>query len=150
MTGARDAAQATLHRKGQHARLARALGPLVGLLFVWALFAILNGREFISWDNQRIMLLQTAVVGTAAIGATLIIVSGGLDLSVGSTIALGAMVVALLLDAGAPPWVAALGGVASGALVGLMIGTLVVGYVGRVAGVVAGAVVSVLLWKTWG
>ena len=86
-----------------------ALGPLIGLIFVWVLFASLTGHDFIKWDNQRLMLLQTAVVGTAAIGATLIIIAGGIDLSVGSSIALGTVVVALLLRGGAPPTVAALG-----------------------------------------
>jgi ribose/xylose/arabinose/galactoside ABC-type transport system permease subunit len=128
----------------------RTLGPLIGLVFVWGLFALVNGDVFVAWQNQRIMLLQTAVVGTAAIGATLIIVSGGLDLSVGSSIALGTMVVAFLLDAGARPAVAALGGIACGALTGLTIGALVVGYAGRVAACAAGAVVCVLLWRAHG
>src|SRR6266478_3822910 len=82
------------------ARLLRTLGPLIGLVFVWALFAALTGATFIRWDNQRLMLLQTAVVGTAAVGATMIIISGGIDLSVGSTISLGTMVVALVLRRG--------------------------------------------------
>lgn len=128
----------------------RSFGPLIGLAFVWGLFAVLNGQSFTAWDNQRIMLLQTAVVGAAAIGATLIIVSGGLDLSVGSSIALGTMMVALLLEAGAPPLVAALGGIACGALTGLIIGSLIVGYVGRVAAAAAGVVTAILLWKKTG
>jgi ribose/xylose/arabinose/galactoside ABC-type transport system permease subunit len=57
---------------------------------------------------------------------TLVIISGGIDLSVGSTIALGTVVVAWLLDrASAPPLVAGLGGVAAGALVGAAIGLVV-------------------------
>ena len=89
------------------AALLSKLGPLIGLIFVWVLFAALKGHDFVKWDNQRLMLLQTAVVGTAAIGATLIIISGGIDLSVGSSIALGTVVVALLLRAGASPILAA-------------------------------------------
>ena len=42
-----------------------ALGPLIGLAFVWLLFAVLSGEDFVKWENQRLMLLQTAVVGTA-------------------------------------------------------------------------------------
>jgi ribose transport system permease protein len=105
----------------------RALGPLFALALVWSLFAVLSGSDFTAWDNQRLMLLQTAVVGTAAVGATFIIAAGGIDLSVGSTIALGTMVVALLLDAGAGPVVAALGGVATGVCVGAAIGSAVAG-----------------------
>jgi ribose/xylose/arabinose/galactoside ABC-type transport system permease subunit len=134
----------------RRASFLRAVGPLLGLACVWGLFALLNGHAFIDWDNQRIMLLQTAVVGTAAIGATLIIVSGGLDLSVGSSIALGTMVVAWLLRAGYDPTLAALGGVASGAVIGLVIGSMVVGYVGRVAAGAAGAVAAIVLWPRLG
>lgn len=136
--------------KRRRAAFMRTFGPLVGLVCVWVLFAFLNGEAFISWNNQRIMLLQTAVVGTAAVGATLIIVSGGLDLSVGSSIALGTMIVAFLLQRGYSPAVAAMGGVASGAVIGLLIGSMVVGYVGRVAALGAGVVASILLWPRLG
>ena len=111
-----------------HAHAATALqtlGPVIGLLAAWTLFAVLVGGPFVSWENHRLMLLQTAVVGTAAVGATIIIISGGIDLSVGSTIALGTMIVAWLLERGAPGAVAALGGVATGLAVGLLIGALV-------------------------
>jgi ribose transport system permease protein len=111
------------------------LGPLIGLVFVWGLFATLKGHAFMTWDNQRLMLLQTAVVGTAALGATLIIISGGIDLSVGSTIALGTVVVALLLKAGATPAWAALGGLGTGLICGAAIGSIVIGHVGRVAAI---------------
>ena len=97
-------------------------------LGVWLLFALLSGGDFIRWDNQRLMLLQTAVVGTAAIGATLIIISGGIDLSVGSSIALGTVVVALLLTAGFPPLLAALGGIGAGMLCGAAVGAMVIGH----------------------
>lgn len=112
------------------------LGPLIGLVFVWLLFAALKGQGFMAWDNQRLMLLQTAVVGTAALGATLIIISGGIDLSVGSTIALGTVVIALLLEAGAKPAWAALGGIGTGLVCGTAIGVIVIGHVGRVAAVI--------------
>lgn len=105
----------------------RALGPLLGLLATWGLFALLAGDSFTRWANLELMLLQTAVVGTAAVGATWIIVAGGIDLSVGSTIALGTMVAAWALRAGASPLVAACAAVGTGAAVGLLIGALVTG-----------------------
>ena len=114
-------------------------GPAIGLLLAWILFAALAGRDFASLENQRLMLLQTAVVGTAAVGGTLILVSGGIDLSVGSTIALGTMTGAIALRAGAPPAVAALAGIATGAIAGAAIGTMVVGRTAAAAGIVAGA-----------
>jgi len=128
-----DAGRAAGRGQRGVAEVVARLGPLLGLVAVWLLFAALKGPGFVRWDNQRLMLLQTAVVGTAAIGATLIIISGGIDLSVGATIALVTMVVALLLDAGAAPIVAAAGGFLAAVLCGLAIGALVIGHVGRVA-----------------
>ena len=132
------------------AHLLGKLGPLIGLLFVWTLFAALKGPDFMKWDNQRLMLLQTAVVGTAAMGATLIIISGGIDLSVGSTIALGTIVVALLLKLGAPPIVAAAGGVGAGIACGAAIGAMVVGHVGRVAALILGFLTAYWCWDGLG
>ncbi len=103
----------------------KRLGPLVGLVFVFVLFAILTPSKFATISNLQLMLLQTAVVGTAALGMTMVIISGGIDLSVGSVIALTTVVVALLLNTGAPPLVAAGGGVVAGMICGSLIGLLV-------------------------
>jgi ribose/xylose/arabinose/galactoside ABC-type transport system permease subunit len=101
------------------------LGSLVGLVFVFALFAVLQPAKFATVDNLQIMLLQTAVVGTAALGMTVVIISSGIDLSVGSVVALSTVTIALLLNRGAPPLVAAAGGVGVGALCGLVIGLVI-------------------------
>jgi ribose/xylose/arabinose/galactoside ABC-type transport system permease subunit len=98
---------------------------VLGLFFVVVLFAALRPQTFATFDNAQLILLQTAVVATAALGATLIIVSGGIDLSVGSSIALCTVSIALLLARGVSPIVAILGGVLTGALCGLLIGVLV-------------------------
>ena len=103
----------------------KKLGPLIGLASVFLLFTALRWEKFPRADNLEVMLLQTTVVGTAALGMTMVIVSGGIDLSVGSVIALSTVTIALLLNHGAPPLLAALGGVATGALCGLFIGTLI-------------------------
>ncbi|MBJ42116.1 MAG: ABC transporter permease [Planctomycetaceae bacterium] len=123
------------------------VGPAFGLATVWILFAALKGADFWTWSNQRLMLLQTAVVGTAAVGASLVIISGGIDLSVGSAIAVGTMVVALMLKAGIPPVLAAVGGIGAGCLLGLATGSMVVGRLWRVAGVVSAACIAAWLWQ---
>lgn len=123
------------------------LGPLLGLAAIWSLFAILLGDGFWGWDNQRLMLLQTAIVGTAAVGATIVIISGGIDLSVGSAIALGTVVVALGLRSGLPEPVAALGGVLACAAVGAWIGASITGRIAQVGGLALGAG---LAWSTAG
>ena len=103
----------------------KLLGPLVGLVFVFLIFSTLRPSAFLNAFNLRIMLLQTAVVGTAALGMTLIIIAGGIDLSVGSNVALCSVIVALLLNAGVNPILAGLGGIAMGLFVGVVIGLLI-------------------------
>lgn len=106
---------------------AKKLGPLLGLLLVVALFSTLRPRQFPTAANVEIMLLQTAVVGTAALGMTLVIVSGGIDLSVGSQIALATVGLATLLAHGWSPLAAAGAVVMLGGLCGVVIGGLVTG-----------------------
>lgn len=98
---------------------------LLGLAAVIVLFGLLRGPTFLKEDNYQIILIQTAVVAMAALGMTLIIASGGIDLSVGSSIALCTIVVAHLLVRQMPVPVAVLGGVLCGAAVGCVIGILV-------------------------
>src|SRR5437868_15229274 len=59
------------------------LGPLLGLVLVIAVFAILigNPERYLSLKNLRTVLAQTVIVGIGAIGMTMIIISGGIDLS---------------------------------------------------------------------
>jgi ribose transport system permease protein len=98
------------------------LGPFIGLILVIAMFALLTespGR-YLSPFNLRIVLAQTVIVALGAIGMTMIIVSGGIDLSVGSVIALSSVVTALMLRAGYPPVTAVFAGVLVGGMVGLV------------------------------
>jgi ribose/xylose/arabinose/galactoside ABC-type transport system permease subunit len=101
------------------------LGPALGLIAVVVLFSILTPSAFLSVYNFETIVRQSAVVIVAALGMTMIIISGGIDLSVGSTVALCSVIVALLLRDGHPPMVAVAGGVAGGSAVGLIIGLLV-------------------------
>jgi len=102
-------------------------GVLGGLLIVALLFAFLIGPQFLSPANLELMARQTAIVCIAALGMTMVIVAGGIDLSVGSVIALGTVVAAQFLREGAWPLVAACGAVAAGAACGLMNGVLITG-----------------------
>src|SRR5580658_6738456 len=107
------------------ARVLSKAGPVIGLAFVFCIFAVLKPSTFLTVGNMQLMLLQTAVVGTAALGMTLIIISGGIDLSVGSNVALSSVIIALLLNAGVNAFLAALGGILGGLIVGSLIGALV-------------------------
>jgi ribose/xylose/arabinose/galactoside ABC-type transport system permease subunit len=92
---------------------------------VAAVFGMLLGPQFFSPVNLELILRQTAIVSTAALGMTIVIAAGGIDLSVGSMIALNTVVIALMLGSGASPATAAIGGVAATAVCGLVNGLLV-------------------------
>jgi ribose/xylose/arabinose/galactoside ABC-type transport system permease subunit len=100
-------------------------GPAIGVVLALVLFSVLVPEQFLSLYNFRTVITQTVIVAVGAIGATLVIASGGIDLSVGSVTALSSVVAAVLLRDGASPLVALLGGLATGALCGALNGVLV-------------------------
>jgi ribose transport system permease protein len=100
-------------------------GTLAGLILVAVIFGIVVGPQFFAPANLELMARQTAIVAMAALGMTMIIVSGGIDLSVGSIIALSTVVIAVLLRLEYNPAIAALGGVGAATLCGLANGVLV-------------------------
>jgi ribose transport system permease protein len=100
------------------------LAPVIGLLLVIGVFALMSDapEQYLSIRNLRIVFAQTVIVALGAIGMTMIIVSGGIDLSVGSSIALTSVVTAVLLRAGHAPVIAIAAGVAMGGFVGVLNG----------------------------
>jgi ribose transport system permease protein len=105
------------------------LAPLAGLVLVALTFAVLTGapERYLSLQNLRVILAQTLIVGLGAIGMTFIIVSGGIDLSVGSVIALTSVVAAVCLRDGWSPATAIAMAVIAGGVVGLANAALITG-----------------------
>ncbi len=103
------------------------LGPFIGLVVVIVVFAVMmdSPEQYLSVRNFRIVVAQTVIVALGAIGMTMVMVSGGIDLSVGSVIALTGVVTALALRTGTTPIVAVLEGVAAGGVAGIVNGLLV-------------------------
>jgi ribose transport system permease protein len=103
------------------------LAPVLGLVIVIVAFALVNPapEQYLSVRNLRIVLAQTVIVALASIGMTMIIISAGIDLSVGSTIALSGVVTAVLLRDGAAPIMAVAAGVATGGVIGLVNGIVI-------------------------
>ena len=95
------------------------------VIVVLSLVVGLGNPVFFSGQNLLNILQAVAVVGIAAIGATLVIISGNLDLSVGSIISLGGLVSAIVMVWGVPFEAAALIGVATGAVAGAVNGLIV-------------------------
>jgi fructose transport system permease protein len=85
---------------------APAAGPFAALLLASVFFALSTDR-FLSGDNFSLILQQVMVVGTLAIGQTLIILTAGIDLSCGAVMAFGGILLAkLAVSTGLPPLVA--------------------------------------------
>src|ERR687896_1491718 len=88
--------------------------PFASLVALCVLIAALEPK-FLSAGNLAGVARQTAVITIIAMGMTMVMVSGGIDLSVGSVMALASVLGALLMAAGASPWVGVLAAVAAGA-----------------------------------
>ncbi|MGE5359566.1 MAG: ABC transporter permease [Bacteroidales bacterium] len=100
-------------------------GPFVALVVLYVVFAVLISDTFPTASTLRTMLRQTTMVGVAALGMTIVIILGGIDLSVGSMVALTTVVIAKALGAGWPPLAAAAAGLGAAACCGLVNGALI-------------------------
>jgi ribose/xylose/arabinose/galactoside ABC-type transport system permease subunit len=126
------------HRRVDWQDLINRMAPLLLLVLVFGLFAVAGPESFSTMRNLETIARQTAIVGIAALGMTMIIVSAGIDLSVGAIIALTTVVVAQVLKLGLEqgsdyllatpllwPLLAGLTGVLAGALCGFFNGILI-------------------------
>jgi ribose transport system permease protein len=102
----------------------RDAGTLMGLLVIVVVFSILT-PNFLTEQNILNILQQSSINACVALGMTLVIIAGGIDLSVGPTAAIAAVVVAVLMAAGVPIILAipiALAfGMAAGAINGMLV-----------------------------
>jgi fructose transport system permease protein len=103
------------------------LGPLLALVLACIFFTTQSDR-FLQPENFSLIIQQVMVIGTLAIGQTLIILTAGIDLSCGTAMALGSIVMTkLAVSSGVPAGLAILLGIATCMIVGLVNGGLVVG-----------------------
>lgn len=103
--------------------LLSGIGPLLGALVVLCAALALATDSFLTTSNVLNVLVQMSVVGIAAVGGTFVIITSGIDLSVGSNVALSGMVAAYTMkEMGANGLVGVLVALAVGALVGAVNG----------------------------
>jgi fructose transport system permease protein len=102
-----------------------ALGPLVFLVVMLAAFSVMSDR-FLQPFNMSLIIQQVTVVGTLAIGQTIIILTAGIDLSVGAiTVFVSVIMAKLSADYGVPGIAALLVGFSFGTACGLLNGLLI-------------------------
>lgn len=101
-----------------------AFGALIALVVVFSLAS----PNFLQFNNLVGILLATAVNGVLALGVTFVIITGGIDLSIGTVMSFAAVITGLLITSwGLPVLVGVLGGLLAGALCGLLNGVLIAG-----------------------
>lgn len=98
---------------------------ILAIFLIWCAFLSLATDTFLTSTNIFNMLRAFSWIAIAAFGQTLVVVTAGIDLSVGSNMALSGVAAALLLVAGMPVPVAVVGGLIVGSLVGVLNGFLV-------------------------
>ncbi len=103
------------------------LGPFIGLLLVIAIFSAMPEvrDRFLRAANFRSVATQSVIVALGALGMTLVIIGGGIDLSAASNIALASVITAHAINQGASPLVGLVLGVLTGGLVGFVNGGLI-------------------------
>lgn len=111
-------------RAGALAKNFNLLGLIIALIVLYVYFTFKLHGTFLTRFNLETIARQTAIVGIASLGVTLIIICGGIDLSIGSGVALVTVVIALALQHHSP-LIALLYGVLVGAGVGLFNGFII-------------------------
>lgn len=94
-----------------------------GTLVVLLIFFSIASPNFFTFSNIATVLLSTAVIGILALGTTFVIITGGIDLSLGTGMALCAVMTGVFItNMGLPVWVGILGGIGTGVLMGFING----------------------------
>ena len=112
----------TAHSKQQIIQLGQTL---VGLILINLFFIIMSGT-YRQMGNFYTILSQSVVLGCLAAGATVVLISGGLDLSIGSIVALVSITAGTLLIKDTPVWLVVVLSLGVGALCGLISGLIIV------------------------
>ena len=120
----RPAAQAAAGAPERRRELIQKFAALGGLVLLVIAFSI-SSPAFPTVDNGLTVSLQVTSIGILGVGMTCVIITGGIDLSVGSILALAGVVAALAVQAGVPIVFGMLAGVLTGSVCGAANGLLV-------------------------
>lgn len=96
-----------------------------GSLIILIIFFSITSSTFLSIDNFLSIALQTAVIGIVALGSTFVIITSGIDLSVGAIVAFSGVMMGFAMQAGMPTFVSILIGLLSGVALGVAIGLFI-------------------------
>lgn len=100
----------------------------IGAVVIIALFSLISsavGKDFLNWTNVQNIIKQSSVIAVTAIGASIIILTGGIDLTVGSLVALIGILSGLMIKSGYPLAIVIVIALGIGLFVGLINGLLI-------------------------
>lgn len=97
----------------------------IGIMIAFSLVCLYFGRNFLTLRNIQNIVTQSSIIAVIAIGSSLVILTGGIDLSVGSIVGFVGIFAGALLKSGAPLWAACVASLGAGAAAGLVNGYLV-------------------------
>jgi ribose transport system permease protein len=104
---------------------AQKIGAFAALIILFVFFS-LSSPYFRTWENMKGILLATSVNGILALGVTFVIITAGIDLSVGTVMTFSAVMTGVFLTYwGLPVWLGIIGGILAGGTAGLINGTVV-------------------------
>ena len=122
MKGATESSQKQRMKVNAGVQQFLAFGSLIFLI----IFFSVASSNFFNFSNIVGILLSTAVIGVLALGATFVIVTGGIDLSVGTVMTLSAVMTGVFITMwGLPVWVGFIGGLMTGAICGFISGFVI-------------------------
>jgi ribose transport system permease protein len=113
----------TIAREGAVAATLRRFSPLLGLAIMCLALSV-TSEHFLTVDNLMNVFRQSAVNALLGLGQLAVIITAGIDLSVGSILGFCCVLVALMLKAGIPGWIAIPAALAAGTALGLINGLL--------------------------
>jgi ribose/xylose/arabinose/galactoside ABC-type transport system permease subunit len=102
----------------------RARLALIGVIVALTIVTATQSSVFFTWTNFEHILIQISIVGILAVGTTMLMVSGGIDLSIGSNLSFSGVIMGDLMAHGTSPAFAVALGVGAATMVGLVNGTL--------------------------
>lgn len=108
------------------AKMRKGVQSLLGLVIIYGIFTVLSST-FRTFDTFKTILTQSVIMGTLAAGPTIVLISGGLDLSIGSLFCLVAVCTGRMLIAEMPVVLVVVLALGAGALCGAFNGSLIVG-----------------------
>jgi ribose transport system permease protein len=114
----------SLNLKNLPATQKQLLSTFTGLFLLGLVFTVLS-PYFFSKNNLLTVATQTAVIAIIAIGQTYVLITGGIDLAIGSNMALAGMLAALCMRANVPVPIAIFVGFATGVVSGAASGALI-------------------------